>query len=272
MDELTCPRCGAVFAPEASAGLCPNCSYNARTLFAKLRLTDKDVLAIILLLVFSLFLMRDLFFAAIAVALAWSTFAQKAGIGWHRPPIAFNLMAREPKRASIPISRRAIPNEWKTLASLPRPRVIAMSAAAKRQMILSVLVFFAVGGFVLASHWIQFTNLSKHFRDSVSGLLWLLVFVYLGVSGARDWFAAWEILRDGELTTGILTDWREGRGGASISYQFWTDSGQRFERQGKVISKEELAAEEDPLKVFYLPQNPTKSVALACTPLRIRIS
>jgi hypothetical protein len=34
---VTCWRCGEVFNPETSAGLCPNCGYNVRTRFARLR-------------------------------------------------------------------------------------------------------------------------------------------------------------------------------------------------------------------------------------------
>jgi hypothetical protein len=36
--EVTCHRCGSVFAPDTSAGKCPFCGYNTRTPFAKLRL------------------------------------------------------------------------------------------------------------------------------------------------------------------------------------------------------------------------------------------
>ena len=36
--EVTCHRCGSVFSPDTPAGRCPNCDYNARTPFAKLRL------------------------------------------------------------------------------------------------------------------------------------------------------------------------------------------------------------------------------------------
>ena len=272
MEEITCPRCGAIFAPENSAGICPNCGYNARTFFAKLRLIDKDMLGIVSFLVFSLVLIHNLFFAVIALAMAWSAFAQRARIGLHKPPIALNLEARELQRAPIPISKPSIPNEWKTLTSLSRPRVIVMSARAKGEIVLSVVFFLGVGGFVLSSYWNQFETLVEHPQDSIFGLAWLGLFVYLGGIRMRDWFAAREILMDGELTAGVLTDWREGRGGSSISYQYWTDSGQRFERHGKLIFKEELATKEGPLKVFYLPQDPTKSVALCCTSLRVRIN
>jgi hypothetical protein len=272
MEEVTCPCCGAIFTPENSAGICPNCGYDARTLFAKLRLLDKDMLGIAAFLVFSLLVIHNLIFALIAVAMACFAFAQRARIGLHKPAIALNLEAREPKKALIPISKPPTPKEWKTLASLSRPRVVVISARAKGEVILSAVVFLGVGAFVLSSYWNRFETLAEHPQGSIFGLVWLGLFVYLGAIGVRDWFAAWEVLRDGELTTGILTDWREGRGGASISYQYWTDSGQRFERHGKLVSKEELATKEDPLKVFYLPQEPTKSVALCCTSLRVRMS
>jgi hypothetical protein len=35
--DATCWRCGEVFNPETSAGRCPNCRYNVRTPFARLR-------------------------------------------------------------------------------------------------------------------------------------------------------------------------------------------------------------------------------------------
>src|SRR5712675_2022245 len=35
--EVTCWRCGVVFDGETSAGRCPNCRYNVRSPFARLR-------------------------------------------------------------------------------------------------------------------------------------------------------------------------------------------------------------------------------------------
>src|SRR5689334_9172651 len=81
MEEITCPRCGAIFAPENSAGVCPNCAYDVRTLFAKLRLIDKDMLGIALFLVYSLVVFHSLFFAVIAAVMSWSVLAQRVRIG-----------------------------------------------------------------------------------------------------------------------------------------------------------------------------------------------
>jgi hypothetical protein len=110
MEEATCPRCGAVFVPETSAGMCPHCSYNARTLFAKLRSVDKELVAIVLFLIFSLLVIHSVVFVGIALAQAWSVFTQKAKMGLHKPPIALNLETRKRNTAIIPISKPAIPD------------------------------------------------------------------------------------------------------------------------------------------------------------------
>ncbi len=271
MEEVTCPRCGAVFAPDNTVGQCASCGYDARTLFARLRFVDKDLIAIALFLIFSVLVIHSVLFAGIALVQAWSVFSQKTKIGLHKPLTALNLEPQKSMSTALPISKPSIPNEWQALASLSRPRRVFMSSAAKGELALSAAIFLGVGGFFLDSFWNQFATMREHPQTGWFGLLWLALWIYFGIGSIRQWFFSWEILKDGELTTGVLTDWREGRGGLSVTYQFWTDSGRRFERQGKVLNKEELADEKAPLKVFYLPQDPTKSVALCCTSLRIRL-
>jgi hypothetical protein len=172
-----------------------------------------------------------------------------------------------------------MPNDWRALVLLSRPREVFMSSAAKGELVLTVALFsFGLGvvflSFIHNASWSEFRTLVHNPQNGLLGLLWLTAWVYFSISSIREWFVAWAVLRDGELTTGVLTDWHEGRSGTSISYQFWTDSGQRFERHGKVFSNEELTVptiQREPLKVFYIPEDPTKSVALCCTPLRIRL-
>jgi hypothetical protein len=190
-------------------------------------------------------------------------------MGLHTPITALNLETNKLDSTEIPMSKPAIPGEWRSLNLLPRPRKILISNAAKGEMAMSAAVFLGVGGFFLNSYWHQFPTLVQRPKDALFVLLWSGLLVYFEVTAIREWFIARDILRDGDLAAGVLTDWREGRGGVSVSYQFWTDSGQRFERHGKVVSKQELANEREPLKVFYLPQDPTKSMALCCTSLQI---
>jgi hypothetical protein len=229
------------------------------------------MLPVTLLFVLSV-LLHDLFLAFIVVVLAVTVLAQKAGIGLHRPMITSNMEPLRPRQALVPISRPAMPNEWKVLASLPRPRAVYMTIGSTLEMIFSTSLFVGLVAFATYSYWHEFKDLTKHIQNSIFVLLWFAFLIYLVIVEAREWSRAREILRDGVLTTGILTDWNEGRHGPSITYQFWTSSGQRFENRGTVKSKEELAVKEAPLKIFYLPQNPTKNVALACTSLRLKTS
>src|SRR5712675_407438 len=269
--EAACWHCGAIFVPDTSAGLCPHCGHNVRTPFARLRAADTNLVALILFLAFSVFVIRSVLLSMIATAQAWSMFTQKAEIGLHKPSVALNLETKKSKSIPVPLSRPAMPSDWRAIALLSRPRNVFMSSGAKTELVLTVSIF-ALGLAAVFPHASrnEFLTLVHNPKDGVFGLLWLTFWVYFGISGILEYFIGREILRDGELTTGVLTDWREGRGGISVSYQFWTDSGQRFERHGRVHSKEELSNEKDPLKVFYLPQDPSKSLALCCTSWRLR--
>ena len=270
MEEATCPRCSAVFVTSNTAGLCPNCSYNYRTLFARIRSFDSNLVALIFLLVFSLFVIHSVILFGIAAAQVWSIFAQKAKIGLYKPPIALDLETRKPNPTFIPVSKPPILGEWKPLTMLARPRDVSLSPKTFSELAFTTAVHLAVLAAFIRSFWGQITTFAQHPLDSLFDLIWLGLWLFIGAAGLRDWIVAREILRDGELTTGLLTDWREGEHGPSIS-QFWTDSGLRFERRGKVVTKEELANEKDPLNVFYLPHDPKKSVALCCTSLRLKI-
>jgi hypothetical protein len=149
------------------------------------------------------------------------------------------------------MSRLAMPSDWRGIALLSRPREVFMSSRAKGELILSVFIF-ALGLWAVFPYGSrnEFLTLVHHPRDGLFGLLWLTFWIYFGIAGIREYFVGREILRDGELTTGVLTDWRESCHRISVSYQFWTDSGQRFQRHGKVHSKDELSNKEAALKVF----------------------
>ena len=76
----------------------------------------------------------------------------------------------------------------------------------------------------------------------------------------REWLAR-EVLRDGEFTIGYWGD---------ESYQFWTRSGERFEHKGAIASRGKCLTSRGLVPVFYLSDNPAKSVALCCVWSRIR--
>jgi hypothetical protein len=55
------------------------------------------------------------------------------------------------------------------------------------------------------------------------------------------------------------------------SYRFWTKSGDCFQRTASIDSREDAITDACLAPVFYLPQDPTKSVALCSVVSRIRV-
>lgn len=112
-------------------------------------------------------------------------------------------------------------------------------------------------------------------KISFSSLIYPAVILGLIVYAVRQTRSDQRIVRDGVLTPGVLTGWFDNssytgvrRTNIRIRYQFWTESGQKFEGSGTLmsgISFDSLTFNQEPLKVFYLPENPSKSVALCCT-------
>jgi hypothetical protein len=275
VDELTCPRCRAVSVPATSAGLCPHCSYNFRAPMARIRLAAAKYGFPVLFVALGILLLRNGFPALVIIGVAsfaWacSKLAEKSQTGLHERPVALKLDAGTIHNASVPLSMPTMPGEWQPVALLSRPRDVYLPLAAQARTFLFIIIFFAFGGVALRQSVVLIQNHSFRWYDLP--LMFPIATVPFIIAGImRDLIAAREILRDGELTPAILTDWRQSRHGIHLKYQFWTISGQKFEGEGKLNSKKELGAKENPLLVFYLPQNPKSSVALCCTPLRLRL-
>src|SRR5258706_9470878 len=100
--EAACWHCGAIFVSDTSAGLCPHCGHNVRTSFARLRAADTNLVALILFLAFSVFVIRSVLLSMIAMAQAWSMFTKKAEIGLHKPLVALNLETKKSKSIPVP--------------------------------------------------------------------------------------------------------------------------------------------------------------------------
>jgi hypothetical protein len=98
--------------------------------------------------------------------------------------------------------------------------------------------------------------------------------VILWVSGeiasTRRGLLARSLLRDGEVTTGIIIDRHSGHNRIRLDCQYGTRMGQKFENRGEVVSERKLYQEKGLVPVFYRPEDPTKSIALCCTVSRVR--
>src|SRR5580765_1979288 len=98
------------------------------------------------------------------------------------------------------------------------------------------------------------------------------LFLYLAFAAVLAARKQLEVLREGQLTAAVLTDYREGRRGTFfLSYQFWTENGEIFKGSGTLVPGKDPALGKQPLQVFYLPQNPKRNVALVCTMVQIRL-
>ena len=148
------------------------------------------------------------------------------------------------------------------------------------QLLIATLVCGSIVYFV--SRWQQMKNFVPNRKISFAPLVYPVVILGLIAYAVQRSRGDDRILRDGVLTPGVLTGWydkssytRTGyHSHIRIRYQFWTESGQKFEGSGTLISDtslDSLSINQEPLKVFYLPQNPSKSVALCCTTSRVSV-
>jgi hypothetical protein len=63
-----------------------------------------------------------------------------------------------------------------------------------------------------------------------------------------------------------------GRKGVAIAvYQFWTRNGELFQHRSRFMRGDGDFSAPGVVPVFYLPQNPGKSLALCSTELRVRV-
>ena len=279
--ESTCWRCHAIFNPEATGKRCPNCGSHSEAWLAKLRFAVIDFLGPIVLIGIGLEQLRDdpVFSVMFVVgSFVWAGFIyfQDAG-DW--------VETATPD--SVPISKPSMPDSWKRSTSpshqdsassqeLPMRRAPGLTWA--EQLLIAALVCGSIVYFVW--RWRQIGNFNQNGKISFAPLFYPAVILGLIGYAVHRSRGDERILRDGVLTPGVLTGWYDKssytRTGYNsyirIRYQFWTESGQKFEGNGTLIPGtllDNLSINQEPLKVFYLPQNPSKSVALCCTTSRV---
>jgi hypothetical protein len=177
--------------------------------------------------------------------------------------------------AWTPPPRPSVPAQWSPLMSLPRPRQVywpfwsKVGTAAAAAFILGSVGFFA---FVVHGSLATFRHWAAVWKDDLPLFVITVaadLIVFVGI--CRE-FQNRHLLRDGEATIGGIVDWITGRrSGSTAVYQFWTRSGERFEHRDRVRSDKDEYSATGPVPVFYLPEDPTRSLALCCTVLRVRI-
>lgn len=235
-------------------------------------------------------------FMAGSLIWAGSICFQNARDSFKTPATTLNLGESAQVSDDTPLSRPPMPDSWKRLASMLPPRELESASGSYRHDVSTqnsltrrargltwaeqLLIAALICGLIVyvASHWRRIENAVRRGEISPTGFIYG-VFILLVIGyGIRRVRYDDQILRDGVMTPGVLTDWYEQstHSGHSvrIRYQFWTDSGQKFEGSGTLtpgFSEPSLSIAQEPLKVFYLPGSPGKNVALCCTVSRIRL-
>lgn len=167
------------------------------------------------------------------------------------------------------------PRKFQSLLMLMRPRDVYLPFGAKMGMIAEAALLSALAiPFYLSplKRYFPFAGLYIFHGYDLIPLAFLVFCVGARVPSVRKEFLARELLSNGNITMGVITDWHSSHQGATkISYQFWTATGECFKHRGTVVSDKKSFAEGSAVPVFYLLEDPAKSVALCCARSKVRI-
>jgi hypothetical protein len=263
MEELVCPRCAAVTANAPPVTVCCNCEYDFHSATGRIGLLAKQYGWLIFLLPFAMATLRRGIVVSVIVAVFVLLAIGFSATEKMRQSLSLNLDSPKTYVISPSFPKPTLPASWESSAWASRPRDVHASPTTKIGALLGAAGSVAAIGFVIDA-------LRKHpvaTSDNSFLLLWLVILLFIEAAAIRGFLIDREVLREGDLTPGVLTDWTKGRHGISIRYQFWTASGRRFEGSGKVNSRRDLP--DGIFPVFYLSDEPKRNVALCCTGLRI---
>jgi hypothetical protein len=285
MQEIHCPRCGALYFPSAYVRLCPHCSAGVPTFFSKLWIQARRFAWTLILISLIVAALRPpawaWAFAGFLVVLAllasaWSILSQHFRRGAYAPLNLINLYPRQAPLEVNPVVPRPppTPREWKHLLSMGRPREVYWPRAARLGIScdaaanVTFLIFLVLLG---RRHGWVFVRHHTFDPSELAILIPIALWIYLLPGRILQELRARTLLRDGEVTIGCLITWVSRGQPYRVSYQFWTQTGERFERDGILMAGYDSSKGTDRIPVFYLPQDPSKSIALCCTASRIRL-
>jgi hypothetical protein len=285
--EIVCSHCGAVFFSGAEVPVCPHCGRNPQgTPWRRMGALGTENLGVILWILWFVLVFQpwqaDWGTVAVTAALAVAAGAtivyfRKSSKGSKGPVTALNLTARpnsfagpwtEPKPPSVP-------GRWSSLMSLPRPREVFWPWRSKLSKIVDVAFMLGTAGYIgIVIHGDRITFAGwqavtpkdlRLFAMTAMADLAVIAGIYREIENLH-------FLRDGEVTIGRIVDWIENRRSLRTAlYQFWTRSGERFQHRGAIRSDKDEYSDMGPVPVFYFPEDPSRSLALCCTSLRVRI-
>jgi len=278
--EASCPRCGAVFSSTGDVRHCPHCGLDCGTASAKFRVKSPRYFrlaffyglwpaAYIPFFVNVTWIYWAIGSSLLVLGLLWSYVSRKTRSEFHDPTAPLNVYASrtdaKSNQFSFPLRHPEPPRQWNALISAPRPREVYLPVGSKLGLLFTIL-FGIVGGGSLwlgaITHRAIFGRVIHWHRYDWLPLFYLTFAIVANLTLFRKEVATRTLLSEGEVTIGF---WNEG------TYRFWTKSGECFQRAASIGSLEGAITDAGLVPVFYLPQDPTRSVALCSVVSRIRV-
>jgi hypothetical protein len=288
MGEIVCSHCGRMFASAADLSVCPDCGQNPQGPALKkmfLMVSENYGIAIWIVWLFLSFRPQRNDWGQDAVLLALLAAAGLSMLYFRRSQSgsrgfipALNLnQPRAPSESreavwSPPPAPR-VPGEWSALMSVPRPREVFWPFWSLMRSAVDVI--FLMGSMAYVFHAIR-----SHGSFADSERMWPHTLLVFAITAICDGLVAThlyretgnqQLLRDGDVAMGSLVDVLGRKGVAIAVYQFWTRNGQMFQHRGRFVRGGGDFSAPGVVPVFYFPQNPSRSLALCSTNLRVRV-
>jgi hypothetical protein len=283
--EMSCHKCGAVFFGSETPGPCPNCGAPmGKDIWRFARGASRYIFWVILAIVWIFpagyhrgdWQSIAVFLAIGALGLGFVAVVRKKQQGSDLFT-GLNPRGRNARDSAIQIAPSSpappqVPMEWRLLVSLPRPRDVYLPADKAIGSVVSAVISVALLIFMVREgrYHVAHRTWSSFRADEWILLFTVIASLYYAVASFPRESKARELLRDGEATIGYVVDWESGRSGSWLTYQFWTLTGLRFEHRKRVVGQKNSYSDKGLVPVFYLPQDPSNSIALACTSWRVR--
>jgi hypothetical protein len=191
-----------------------------------------------------------------------------------KEPVGLDLGARPdsanfPEAPLVPMRPPKVPEKWSSLVATRPPRDVYLPPKFWKGFLvetLSVLFTIYIYESRAAKHHLSLTQLIKLYQDPASIAL-LLTYLFSWAVRLKSLLSTRAVVRDGEVTIGYTKD----RSWNGATYQFWTQTGETLERRTSVLKSPDAATEISLIPVFYMPEDPRKSVALYGTDFRVRL-
>ncbi|HEY6465487.1 MAG TPA: zinc ribbon domain-containing protein [Candidatus Acidoferrales bacterium] len=283
MPEIRCRRCGAVFTSLHDGAVCPYCGAEpVSKLSALFSFFAMHWIVFVLVALFivierpsaSVWAVVGLFVALVVAGLIVFGVDRLGGNKRPNEPLQLDLGAGDssirPQALPTPMRPPKVPEKWRALMESRPPRDVYLPS--------KIWTNFLVEGVTLLFAWYVFASKAAKHHLTLIGFISTfvdpattgtsLVYVATWIVRLKKLLTTREILRDGEVTMAYTVD----RSWNRATYQFWTQTGQIFERRTSVVQRKEFRAGEfATVPVFYVAADPRRSVALYGTEFLIRL-